>query len=92
MTIGRRTLAVLLGLTLLFSFGLAWSSQRQIQRVNILMPAPFADATAELVQNFNREHRGRIALRVTRGPRDTEAISDLAISSLLLMAVLNLVH
>ena len=84
MTIGRRTLAALLGLTLLFSLGLAWSSQRQIQRVNILMPAPFADATAELVQRFNRDHRGSIALRVTRGPRDTEAISDLAISSLLL--------
>ena len=84
MTIGRRTLAVLLGLTLLFSFGLAWSGQRQIQKVNILMPAPFADATAELVQRFNRDHRGSIALRVTRGPRDTEAISDLAISSLLL--------
>ena len=84
MTIGRRTLAALLGLTLLFSFGLAWSGQRQIQKVNILMPAPFADATAELVQRFNRDHRGSIALRVTRGPRDTEAISDLAISSLLL--------
>jgi multiple sugar transport system substrate-binding protein len=84
MTIGRRTLAALLGLTLLFSFGLAWSGQRQVQKVNILMPAPFADATAELVQRFNREHRGSIALRVTRGPRDTEAISDLAISSLLL--------
>ena len=80
MTIGRRTLAALLGLTLLFSFGLAWSGQRQIQRVNILMPAPFADATAELVQRFNRDHRGSIALRVTRGPRDTESISDLAIS------------
>ena len=84
MTIGRRALAALLGLTLLFSFGLAWSGQRQIQKVNILMPAPFADATAELVQRFNRDHRGSIALRVTRGPRDTEAISDLAISSLLL--------
>ncbi len=84
MTIGRRTLAALLGLTLLLSFGLAWSGQRQIQKVNILMPAPFADATAELVQRFNRDHRGSIALRVTRGPRDTEAISDLAISSLLL--------
>ena len=84
MTIGRRTLAALLGLTLLFSFGLAWSGQRQIQKVNILMPAPFADATAELVQRFNRDHRGSIALQVTRGPRDTEAISDLAISSLLL--------
>ena len=35
--------------------------------VSILMPAPFADATAELVETFNREHPG-IALSVTRGP------------------------
>ena len=47
------------------------------------MPAPFADATAELVETFNREHPG-IALSVTRGPLETEAVSDLAISSLLL--------
>jgi len=51
--------------------------------VSILMPAPFADATAELVETFNREHPG-IALSVTRGPLETEAVSDLAISSLLL--------
>ena len=47
------------------------------------MPAPFADATAELVSAFNRSHP-RIALSVTRGPLETEAVSDLAISSLLL--------
>ena len=51
--------------------------------VSILMPAPFADATAELVETFNREHPG-IALSVTRGPLETEAVSDLAISRLLL--------
>jgi multiple sugar transport system substrate-binding protein len=51
--------------------------------VRVLMPAPFADATAELVQQFNREHRD-LAIAVTRGPLETEALSDLAISSLLL--------
>ena len=47
------------------------------------MPAPFADATAPLVAAFNREHRD-LQIAVTRGPLDTEALSDLAISSLLL--------
>ena len=51
--------------------------------MRVLMPAPFADATAELVQQFNREHRD-LAIAVTRGPLETEALSDLAISSLLL--------
>ena len=47
------------------------------------MPAPFADATAPLVAAFNRTHRD-VQIAVTRGPLDTEALSDLAISSLLL--------
>ncbi|MEY3750634.1 MAG: ABC transporter substrate-binding protein [Prochlorococcaceae cyanobacterium] len=47
------------------------------------MPAPFADATTDLVEAFNRSHP-QIALSVSRGPLDTEAMSDLAISSLLL--------
>lgn len=47
------------------------------------MPAPFADASSDLVVAFNRSHP-RIALTVTRGPLETEAVSDLAISSLLL--------
>jgi multiple sugar transport system substrate-binding protein len=51
--------------------------------VSVLMPAPFADATAPLVAAFNREHRD-LQIAVTRGPLDTEALSDLAISSLLL--------
>jgi multiple sugar transport system substrate-binding protein len=51
--------------------------------VRVLMPAPFADATAAAVERFNRGPAPwRIA--VTRGPLDTEALSDLAISSLLL--------
>ena len=57
---------------------------RQADRVSILMPAPFADATVELVRAFNNEHKGSIHLDVIRGPLETESISDLAISSLLL--------
>ena len=57
---------------------------RQTDSVSILMPAPFADATVELVRSFNKEHKGRIHLDVIRGPLETESISDLAISSLLL--------
>jgi multiple sugar transport system substrate-binding protein len=37
-----------------------------------------------LVEAFNREHRETIHLEVIRGPLETESISDLAISSLLL--------
>ena len=57
---------------------------KQPDNVSILMPAPFADSSAELVRRFNRQHQGRIHLNVIRGPLETEAISDLAISSLLL--------
>jgi multiple sugar transport system substrate-binding protein len=51
--------------------------------VRVLMPAPFAEATAPLVADFNRRQRA-IQLQVTRGPFETEMVSDLAISSLLL--------
>ena len=64
-----------------------WGSSviaQQTDQVSILMPAPFADSTVELVKAFNRDHKGRIHLKVVRGPLETEAISDLAISSLLL--------
>ena len=74
------TLGCLLG-SLLLSMAL-WAKPAP-EPVSILMPAPFADATAELVETFNREHPG-IALSVTRGPLETEAVSDLAMSSLLL--------
>ena len=51
--------------------------------VRVLMPAPFADATADAVRRFNAGPAPwRIA--VSRGPLDTEALSDLASSSLLL--------
>ncbi len=47
------------------------------------MPAPFAEATALLVADFN-QHQRNIRIQVTRGPFETEMVSDLAISSLLL--------
>ena len=47
------------------------------------MPAPFAEATALLVTDFN-QHQRNIRIQVTRGPFETEMVSDLAISSLLL--------
>jgi len=53
--------------------------------VRLLMPAPFVDATAPLVATFNREHR-ELQIELVRGPLDSEAISDLAIGSLLLGA------
>ncbi len=52
--------------------------------INALMPAPFADSTKELVDDFNKAHRGTAKLIVTRGPRETESVSDMAISNMLL--------
>ena len=63
-------------------FGLVQA--RTTESVSFLMAAPFADATQDLVKQFNREHRGEIHLHVIKGPLETEAMSDLAISSLLL--------
>ena len=56
----------------------------QIETISILMPAPFADSTVKLVDNFNTLYKNQIHLDVIRGPRQTESMSDLAISSLLL--------
>ena len=83
MTQGRR---LLLGLILLLfiSCGVAWSKSGPEQLVNILMPASFADASSPLVDRFNSSHKGSIRLQITKGPLQTDAISDLAISSLLL--------
>ena len=66
------------------STGFALARVRAIESVSFLMAAPFADATKDLVKQFNQEHRGEINLRVIRGPLETDAMSDLAISSLLL--------
>ncbi|MFM7732012.1 MAG: ABC transporter substrate-binding protein [Cyanobium sp.] len=51
--------------------------------VRVLMPAPFVDATAEPVRRFNQSHPD-LRIEVVRGPLDTEALSDLAVSGLLL--------
>lgn len=51
--------------------------------VTVLMPAPFADATAGPIRQFNADHP-ELLLKVVRGPLDSEALSDLAVSSLLL--------
>jgi multiple sugar transport system substrate-binding protein len=82
-------LGLLLSLTLAFLPGallpaaLRALSQPPPTTVRVLMPSPFVDATAPLVAAFNREHRD-LHIEVARGPLDTEAMSDLAIGSLLL--------
>ena len=82
MPLMRRLLLTLIGLLLAGSIG--WSGLQRPEEISILMPAPFVDATVEQVKQFNADHSGRIVLNVIKGPRDTESISDLAISSLLL--------
>ena len=79
----RRILASLFAV-LICSAGFGLVRARTIESVTFLMAAPFADATRDLVKQFNQEHRGEINLKVVRGPLETEAMSDLAISSLLL--------
>lgn len=69
------------GILALLALPLAWA--RPPLTITVLMPAPFAEATAETVAAFNRDHR-RLRIAVARGPFETEAVSDLAISSLLL--------
>ncbi|MFM7653387.1 MAG: extracellular solute-binding protein [Vulcanococcus sp.] len=78
----RALTAFLCTLVLLACCGAGLAGAKPLE-VSVLMPAPFADATAPLVAAFNREHRD-LHIAVTRGPLDTEALSDLAISSLLL--------
>ncbi len=79
-----RRLLVSLSAVLICSACFGLVQARSIESVSFLMAAPFADATQDLVKQFNREHRGEINLKVIRGPLETEAMSDLAISSLLL--------
>jgi len=75
---------LLLSLTLAILPGsLRALAQPQPTTVRVLMPSPFVDSTAALVATFNREHRD-LRIEVARGPLDTEAMSDLAIGSLLL--------
>ncbi len=63
----------------------AWSANKNHPtEVSILMPAPFSDSTEGLIEKFNQKELGKIHISVTKGPRETESVSDLAISSLLL--------
>ena len=71
--------ALLVALLLPVSIAVA----RPAVTIRVLMPAPFVDATAATVEAFNRSHP-RLTIAVTRGPFETESVSDLAISSLLL--------
>ena len=50
MTRPLRRWLVLLVVALLTTASLAWSVNSRAEQVNILMPAPFADATAALVR------------------------------------------
>ncbi|MAF40307.1 MAG: sugar ABC transporter substrate-binding protein [Cyanobium sp. ARS6] len=85
-TIRKRSLILLTAAILFISSSLLCLSvlAKRPDNVSILMAAPFADSTSELVKIFNQKNRGRIHLEVIKGPLETEAISDLAISSLLL--------
>ncbi len=78
-------LLVVLLLVLLPAFGLKGIQAIAAEPVpiRVLMPAPLADAVAGPVARFNASGSG-VAVQVIRGPLDTETISDLAISSLLL--------
>ena len=83
----RRIPSLLIGgllALLVLSFGWIQVQARQTEQIRILMPAPFADASKALVEQFNADQHGKSHLEVIRGPLETEAISDLAISSLLL--------
>ena len=71
--------------SLLITISLSIQSRGTAQTdIRILMPAPFVDSTKELVDQYNSENKGKVKINVTRGPRETESVSDLAISSLLL--------
>lgn len=81
-------MAALIGLALLvclLASGLAAaaSAWQAPVSVRVLTPSPFVSALAESVRNFERSHP-RIHIQLVGGPLDTEQISDLAISSLLL--------
>ena len=65
---GARARTVLLSLLLAVALAvgtLVWA--RSPVTVRVLMPAPFADATAATVADFNRRHRD-MHIAVTRGP------------------------
>ena len=78
-----RNIAII-GLIFLMSMYTSSSIINEPVYLNVLMPAPFAESTSNLVNQFNIKEEGRIHINVTKGPKETEAVSDLAISSLLL--------
>lgn len=81
----KLSVGLTIGLSLVLSLVLIPTlTAQEIEPVTILMPAPFADSTRDLVKDFNQKYEKSIHLDVIRGPLETEAISDLAISSLLL--------
>ena len=52
-------------LALVMALGvLVGSASSRAEEVSILMPSSFTDASADLVKAFNREHRGRIHLKL----------------------------
>ena len=65
-TIRKRSLILVTAAILFISsslFGLSVLAKRP-DNVSILMAAPFADSTSELVKIFNQKNRGRIHLEV----------------------------
>ena len=79
-----RRLFLSLFVVVLCSTGFGIVRAGSVETVSFLMPAPFAESTKDLVRQFNNEYRGKIHLHIIRGPLETESVSDLAISSLLL--------
>ncbi len=68
---------------IIFSIPVSATEKRK-KVINVLMPAPFADSTNKLINDYNLINRKTIKVNVIRGPRETESVSDLAISSLIL--------
>jgi hypothetical protein len=79
---GKALIALLLALMIGCLVAVVRAQPRPVA-IRVLMPASFADATAEQVREFNQS-QGRLRIKVARGPVDTDAMADLAISSLLL--------
>jgi len=80
----KNTIFLLILIFVFSSIGLAEANRPRPVNINILMPAPFVESTLDLVSRFNDKEKGKINLKITKGPLETEAVSDLAISSLLL--------
>ncbi len=81
----RRNIYIFIVIISILSTGFVRSlNLKSPEIINILMPAPFAESTENLVETFNKENQGKVKIKITKGPRETESVSDLAISSLLL--------